>query len=193
MTPAACARGRRLDGDARRLGGPPARPRRGHLRRPARRARRRPGGLPRGGGAHALRNEFCVEVTARWPPRPEGNENPDLPTGEVEVIAELEVLSEAAPLPLPVDDQVEAGDDIRLKYRYLDLRRSGPAAGAAAALAGQPDRPRRAARARLPRDRDADADPVHPRGRPRLPGPGPAAARQLVRPAAVARSCSSSC
>ncbi|WP_420119570.1 aspartate--tRNA ligase, partial [Micromonospora sp.] len=47
---------------------------------------------------------------------------------EIEVTASaLEVLSEAAPLPLPVDDQVEAGDDIRLRYRYLDLRRSGPA------------------------------------------------------------------
>ena len=60
--------------------------------------------------------------------RPAGNENPDLPTGEVEVtVAELEVLSEAAPLPLPVDDHVDAGDDIRLRYRYLDLRRTGPA------------------------------------------------------------------
>ncbi|RKN13792.1 aspartate--tRNA ligase [Micromonospora musae] len=78
--------------------------------------------------AHALRNEFCVKVTGEVTRRPEGNENPELPTGEVEVTAvELEVLSEAAPLPLPVDDQVEAGDDIRLKYRYLDLRRGGPA------------------------------------------------------------------
>ncbi len=78
--------------------------------------------------AHALRNEFCVKVTGEVTRRPEGNENPDLPTGEIEVTASaLEVLSEAAPLPLPVDDQIEAGDDIRLKYRYLDLRRSGPA------------------------------------------------------------------
>jgi aspartyl-tRNA synthetase len=78
--------------------------------------------------AHALRNEFCVKVVGEVTRRPAGNENPDLPTGEVEVTAaELEVLSEAAPLPLPVDDQVEAGDDLRLKYRYLDLRRSGPA------------------------------------------------------------------
>ena len=78
--------------------------------------------------AHALRNEFCVKVTGEVTRRPEGNENPELPTGEVEVTAtELEVLSEAAPLPLPVDDQIEAGDDIRLRYRYLDLRRSGPA------------------------------------------------------------------
>ncbi|MEU7945580.1 aspartate--tRNA ligase [Micromonospora taraxaci] len=78
--------------------------------------------------AHALRNEFCVKVIGEVTRRPDGNENPELPTGEVEVTAaELEVLSEAAPLPLPVDDQIEAGDDIRLRYRYLDLRRSGPA------------------------------------------------------------------
>ncbi len=78
--------------------------------------------------AHGLRNEYCVLVTGTVRPRPEGNENPELPTGAVEVVAtHLEILSEAAPLPLPVDDQVEAGDDVRLKYRYLDLRRSGPA------------------------------------------------------------------
>ena len=78
--------------------------------------------------AHALRNEFCVQVTGEVSARPEGNENPDLATGAVEVVASrLTVLSEAAPLPLPVDDTVTASDDLRLKYRYLDLRRSGPA------------------------------------------------------------------
>src|SRR5690349_13468661 len=78
--------------------------------------------------AHALRNEFCVKVTGEVTQRPAGNENPDLPTGAVEVTAtELVVLSEAAPLPLPVDDAITASDDLRLKYRYLDLRRSGPA------------------------------------------------------------------
>jgi aspartyl-tRNA synthetase len=77
--------------------------------------------------AHALRNEFCVKVTGEVTQRPGGNENPDLPTGAVEVTAsELVVLSEAAPLPLPVDDAITASDDLRLKYRYLDLRRSGP-------------------------------------------------------------------
>jgi aspartyl-tRNA synthetase len=78
--------------------------------------------------AHALRNEFCVKVTGEVTARPDGNENPELPTGAVEVTAaELVVLSEAAPLPLPVDDTITASDDLRLKYRYLDLRRSGPA------------------------------------------------------------------
>ncbi len=77
--------------------------------------------------AHALRNEFCILVTGRVAARPAGNENPDLATGAVEVVAEsLTVLSEAAPLPLPIDDTVTASDDLRLKYRYLDLRRSGP-------------------------------------------------------------------
>ena len=79
--------------------------------------------------AHALRNEFCVKVVGEVSARPAGNENPDLATGAVEVVArELTVLSEAAALPLPVDDATTASDDLRLKYRYLDLRRSGPAA-----------------------------------------------------------------
>ena len=78
--------------------------------------------------AHALRNEFCVKVTGEVSARPDGNENPELATGAVEVVAaELVVLSEAAPLPLPIDDTVTAADDLRLKYRYLDLRRNGPA------------------------------------------------------------------
>ncbi|MCY1142275.1 aspartate--tRNA ligase [Actinoplanes sp. Pm04-4] len=78
--------------------------------------------------AHALRNEFCVLVVGEVNARPEGNANPELATGEIEVVAsQLTVLSEAAPLPLPVDDTITASDDLRLKYRYLDLRRSGPA------------------------------------------------------------------
>ena len=78
--------------------------------------------------AHHLRNEYCVLVTGEVTARPAGNDNPDLATGAIEVIvSSLTVLSEAAPLPLPIDDNVEAGDDIRLRYRYLDLRRSGPA------------------------------------------------------------------
>ncbi|WP_033291640.1 aspartate--tRNA ligase [Amycolatopsis jejuensis] len=79
--------------------------------------------------AHALRSEFCVQVTGEVAQRPEGNANPDIPTGDIEVLAtELVVLSEAAPLPFPIDDRVDVGEEVRLKYRYLDLRRSGPAA-----------------------------------------------------------------
>jgi aspartyl-tRNA synthetase len=79
--------------------------------------------------AHRLRAEFCVRVSGEVVIRPEGNENPDLPTGAVEVtVTELDVLSESAPLPFPLEDHIEVGEEVRLKYRYLDLRRSGPAA-----------------------------------------------------------------
>jgi aspartyl-tRNA synthetase len=79
--------------------------------------------------AHALRSEFCVKIVGEVARRPEGNTNAEIPTGEIEVLAtELEVLSEAAPLPFPIDDRVDVGEEIRLKHRYLDLRRSGPAA-----------------------------------------------------------------
>ncbi|MEU2349972.1 aspartate--tRNA ligase [Modestobacter sp. NPDC049651] len=79
--------------------------------------------------AHALRNEYCVLVTGEVQQRPAGNENPELPTGDIEVVAsELRVLSASAPLPFPIETAQAAGDDVRYKYRYLDLRRQGPAA-----------------------------------------------------------------
>ena len=77
--------------------------------------------------AHSLRSEYCVAVTGTVQLRPEGNANPNLPSGEIEVIADtVEVLSAAAPLPFPIDDHVDVGEEARLKHRYLDLRRSGP-------------------------------------------------------------------
>ncbi|HET9499541.1 MAG TPA: aspartate--tRNA ligase [Marmoricola sp.] len=83
--------------------------------------------------AHQLRNEYCLKVTGEVALRPEGNANPHLPSGEIEVIAlpgsaGVEVLSASAPLPFPIDEHVDVGEEARLKYRYLDLRRSGPAA-----------------------------------------------------------------
>ncbi|UGT56529.1 aspartate--tRNA ligase [Nocardia asteroides] len=75
--------------------------------------------------AHKLRAEFCVQVTGVVELRPDGNENPELPTGQIEVSAsELIVLNESAPLPFQLDET--PGDEARLKYRYLDLRREGP-------------------------------------------------------------------
>ena len=80
-------------------------------------------------GAHDLRNEYCILVKGVVEPRPEGNTNPDLPTGAVEVVVEnLEVLSPSAPLPFQIDERVSVGEETRLKYRYLDLRRPAPAA-----------------------------------------------------------------
>ncbi len=78
--------------------------------------------------AHSLRAEFCLKVTGEVVARIEGNENPNLPTGAIEVVAtEVEVLNPAAPLPFPISDHVDVGEEVRLKHRYLDLRRSGPA------------------------------------------------------------------
>ncbi|MCW2851837.1 MAG: aspartyl-tRNA synthetase [Nocardioides sp.] len=77
--------------------------------------------------AHQLRAEYCLKVTGEVTARKEGNENPHLATGAVEVVAsEVEVLSAAAPLPFPISDHVDVGEEARLKHRYLDLRRSGP-------------------------------------------------------------------
>ncbi|GCD88812.1 aspartate--tRNA ligase [Nocardioides sp. LS1] len=77
--------------------------------------------------AHSLRSEYCIRVTGTVSKRPAGNANPNLPSGEIEVIAtDLEVLSAAAPLPFPIDDHIDVGEEARLKHRYLDLRRTGP-------------------------------------------------------------------
>jgi aspartyl-tRNA synthetase len=78
--------------------------------------------------AHDLRAEFCVKVTGEVRVRPAGNENAEIPTGEVEVIAsEIEVLSESAPLPFPIETDVNVNEEVRLKYRYLDIRREAQA------------------------------------------------------------------
>ena len=79
--------------------------------------------------AGALRAEWCVLAVGKIAKRPSGNENLNIPTGEIEVICDqLEVLSEAAALPFPVDsgEKVNVSEEIRLKYRYLDLRREEP-------------------------------------------------------------------
>jgi aspartyl-tRNA synthetase len=78
---------------------------------------------------HALRAEFCIRVTGEVRRRPAGNENLELPTGEVEVAADgLEVLAESDPLPFPVEGAGELNEDVRLRYRYLDIRRAETAA-----------------------------------------------------------------
>ena len=74
--------------------------------------------------AEKLRSEWVVKIDGKVRRRPEGTDNPDLPTGKVEVfIADIEVLGEAAELPLPVFGDLEYPEEVRLKYRFLDLRR----------------------------------------------------------------------
>ncbi len=73
--------------------------------------------------AHGLRAEYVIKVKGKVRPRPEGTENPSLPTGKVEVYADyLEILNESAPLPFMLEDE-DTSEALRLKYRYLDLRR----------------------------------------------------------------------
>jgi len=80
--------------------------------------------------AHGLRSEYVLQVTGEVGRRPEGNENANLATGEIEVVAsEVVVLNESAPLPFQVSSSLDeqVGEETRLKYRYLDLRRPAPA------------------------------------------------------------------
>src|SRR6201987_4707490 len=74
--------------------------------------------------AEKLRSEWVVRMDGEVRRRPEGTDNPDLATGAVEVyVGEIEVLGPAGELPLPVFGEQEYPEDIRLKYRFLDLRR----------------------------------------------------------------------
>ena len=74
--------------------------------------------------ADRVRNEYVLRATGRVRPRPEGMVNPDLATGEIEVLgASLEILNAAETPPFQLDEYSRAGEDIRLRYRYVDLRR----------------------------------------------------------------------
>lgn len=80
--------------------------------------------------AGALRAEWCVKIVGEVLERPLGNENSALATGEIEVMGDqVLILSESAPLPFPIDsgDDTEINEEVRLHYRYLDLRREKPA------------------------------------------------------------------
>lgn len=74
--------------------------------------------------AHELRNEYVISVKGVLRRRPEGTENPELPTGNLELyVKELDILSHSKPLPFQIDETEEISELLRLKFRYLDLRR----------------------------------------------------------------------
>ena len=74
--------------------------------------------------ASALRNEYVIAVKGKVSERPKGTENPELKTGQLEVrVNELYILSESNPPPFPIDEDGEVAENLRLRYRYLDLRR----------------------------------------------------------------------
>ncbi|TAK56071.1 MAG: aspartate--tRNA ligase [Bacteroidetes bacterium] len=74
--------------------------------------------------AGSLRSEFVISVTGKVEKRPDGTENPSLATGEIDILADkLEILNKADTPPFPIEDEIQANEEVRLKYRYLDLRR----------------------------------------------------------------------
>ena len=175
------------------LGPPPARPRPADLPRPARPARDHPGrhrqgrcaGRPRRRPAGSARSSSCpsrATVAARLP----GTENPKLPTGAIELQAtEVEILSEAKTPPFYINEpDAPVDESLRLKYRYLDIRREPMQRRLMLRSRHGPGHPRGPPRQRLRRGRDADAHQEHARGRPRLHRPEPPPAGDRLRPAA---------
>ena len=147
-----------------------------------------------GADVHRVRNEYVVRVEGTVRHRPEGTVNDTLPTGEVEVAATvLEVLNESETPPFPVDDRIEADEMLRLRHRYVDLRRPRSAAQPAGARPGERRAAPIARRPGLHRGRDARCSS---RRRPRVRATSwcpracrPASSTRCRR----ARSCSSSC
>jgi len=75
--------------------------------------------------AKKLRNEFVISVEGKVRRRPEGTENPNVPTGNIDIVADnLIILNSSETPPFPIEDNIDAHEDLRLKYRYLDLRRA---------------------------------------------------------------------
>ena len=141
----------------------------------------------REGTGGELRSEFCLQVIGEVSRRPEGNENPDLSTGDVEItVSSYEILSTSDALPFPLDSHApDVSEERRLQYRYLDLRRAPVADALKLRSTDHLGGPARDGRPRLPGCRDALSHPFHSGGRPRLPGAGTPAARQLVRASPV--------
>ena len=145
--------------------------------------------------ASRVRIEFVVTVAGEVATRLPGTENQRLPTGEIELRAtDIEILSEAKTPPFYINEpDAPVDESLRLKYRYLDIRRQPMVdrlllrSRMVQAIRAGPSRER------LRRGRDADAHQVDPRGRARLHRPVAAPAGQRLRPARRARSSSSSC
>ena len=137
--------------------------------------------------AHDLRAEFCVLVTGTVRcARPGTRTRSCRPARSRSPRTGIEVLSQSDPLPFPIEGGGELNEEVRLKYRYLDIRRADMAAALRARSKAAYLLNEVMTRAPVRERGDPVPDPVHPRGRARLPGAGPAAARPLVRAAAVA-------
>ena len=143
--------------------------------------------------AERVRGEFVLRVTGRVRRRPQGTVNPDLASGEVEVLAhEVEILNPSVPLPFQIDDE-NLNETTRLTHRVLDLRREPMQKNLQAALPHRDGGAQLPRRARLHRHRDADAHALHARGRARLSRARAGCIRASSTRCRSRRSSSSSC
>ena len=119
--------------------------------------------------AEQVRSEWVIRVDGKVRERPEGTLNPELPTGEIELFAsEIEILSPAKELPVPVFGEPDYPEDLRLQYRFLDLRRETLHANIMQRMAIVRAIREKDARRGLLRVHDADPDGIVARGRTRL-------------------------
>ncbi len=118
-----------------------------------------------GEDAHRVRDEFVVRITGTVRSRPDGTRNPDLATGDIEVSSvALEVLSESDPLPFQLSQADDVDEVLRLRHRYLDLRRPRLAGNLRLRANGESRAAHVDGRPGLHRGRDADADRLDSRG-----------------------------
>ena len=120
--------------------------------------------------AESLRNEWVVQVTGTVTARPEGTENPNMATGEVEVSTEqVRVLNESKTPPFYINEESEVDELIRMKYRFLDLRRQSMRDTLIMRHEVVRYHPRLPERSGFPRSGDAHPHQEHAGGRARLP------------------------
>ncbi len=137
--------------------------------------------------ADRVRSEYVVKITGKVRLRPAGATNANMASGMIEVLGyELEVLNESETPPFPLNEFSDVGEETRLRYRFLDLRRPEMAEKLRLRSRMTTSIRRFLGRERLPRRRDADPDPCHPGRRARLPGAEPYSRRFILCLAAIA-------
>ena len=134
-----------------------------------------------------VRPEYVVAAVGKVRLREQDAINPKMPTGEIEIEAtELRVLNDTRLAPFSPSEEAIQNEEVRLKYRYIDLRRARDAAQLPPAPRDHAGHSREPEPAGISRDRNADPDQVHARGRARFSGAQPRASRRVLRAAAVA-------
>ncbi len=134
-----------------------------------------------------VRPEYVVAAVGKVRLRDQDAINPKMETGEIEIEAtELRVLNDTRLAPFSPAEEAIQNEEVRLKYRYVDLRRARDAAQFPPAPRDHASHPREPQPAGLSRDRNAHPDQVHARGRERFPGAQPRASRGVLRVATVA-------